>query len=73
MRNLNQIICVVLVALCVAAPLALMASGEYGRAAAPEALGYVQLNVVIRDGLPAQSIPAATPVLLIPTISVRRL
>lgn len=56
MRHLAKTVLLTLLAICLVVPLALCFSGEYSRAAANEVNGYVELNMVLRDGLPADAV-----------------
>lgn len=56
MRHLAKTVLLTILAICLVVPLALCFSGEYSRAAATEVNGYVELNMVLRDGLPADAV-----------------
>lgn len=61
MRSLQQLIFATLVTFGVAAPILLIASGAYERAAAPEALGYVQLTLLVSASLDGRPKPDVAP------------
>ncbi len=61
MRILNRLTQAALLSACVAAPLALVVSGDYGRAAAPAAPGYAQLERLVRGDVQPVSMVRVDP------------